>query len=149
MIWSVIRKSDDTKRISYSINAGVLGRLCLSGDVTDLSDEQWQTIDNGIAFYKKAVPYIKKGKSRIYRFTTGSDRHPRGYQAVVRENENGTLVTVHMFGGEIPSEIRVKFGNGTNVKESYSHNLVNAEICGDELVIKNIENFAGYSFIIE
>lgn len=147
-IWSVIRKSDDTKRISYSINGGVLGRLCLSGDVTDLNSEQWQTIDNGIAFYKKAASYIKNGKSRIYRFTTGSDRHPKGYQAIVRENGNGTLVTVHTFGGAVPSELRVEIPKGKQIEDSYSHKAVNAEICGNELVIKDVEDFAGYSFVI-
>ncbi len=148
-IWSVIRKSDTQKRISYSINAGILGRLCLSGDVTELSREQWDTIDNGIAFYKEAAKYIKNGKSRLYRYTTGSDRHPKGCQALVRSNEHGTLVTLHTFGGEMPEEIRIKIPHFTSVKASYSHNSVNAEIVGDELVIRNIEEFAGYSIIIE
>ncbi len=148
-IWSVIRKSDDTKRISYSINGGVLGRLCLSGDVTDLNGAQWETIDNGIAFYKKAAEYIKDGKSRLYRRTTGSDRHPKGYQVLLRSNEKGTLAVVHTFGGDIPSEIRIKIPRGTDITASYSHIPVEAQLCGDELVIKNIENFAGYSLIAE
>ncbi len=147
-IWSVIRKSDDVKRISYSINGGILGRLCLSGDVTELSNEQWGTIDNGIAFYKKAAPYIKNGKSRIHRHTTGSDRHPKGYQAVVRSNEQGTLVTVHTFGGDIPEEIKVTIPTNTKITASYSHKPVNASACGNELIIKDTENFAGYSFIL-
>lgn len=148
-IWSVIRKNDDTKRIAYSINGGVLGRLCLSGDVTDLSAEQWETIDNGIAFYKKAAEYIKVGKSRLYRYTTGSDRHPKGYQVLLRSNEKGTLAVVHTFGGAVPSEIRIKIPCGSSVTNSYSHLPVDARLCKDELIIKNIENFAGYSLIIE
>lgn len=147
-IWSVIRKSDDIKRIAYSINAGVLGRLCLSGDVTDLSDEQWATIDNGIAFYKEAAPYIKNGKSRLYRNTTGSDRHPKGYQALVRENKSGVLVTVHTFGGDMPEEIRVKLPKGSEIRASYSHKALDAKVSDGELILKNVEGFAGYSFII-
>ena len=147
-IWSVIRKSDDVKRISYSINAGILGRLCLSGNVTDLNNEQWETIDNGIAFYKAAAPYIKNGKSRLYRHTTGSDRHPKGYQAVVRSNEQGTLVTVHTFGGDIPEEIKVTIPTASKITASYSHKPVNASTYDNGLVIKNAENFAGYSFIL-
>lgn len=150
-IWSVIRKSDDPKRISYSINAGVLGRLCLSGDVTDLSEEQWDTIDRGIAFYKKAVPYIKNGKSHIHRFTAGSDRHPAGYQALVRENTEGVLVTVHTFGGDIPEKLRFEgiIPKDLQIREIYSHCPVDAEVKGKDLIINSPDNFAGYSFIIK
>ncbi|HWT74447.1 MAG TPA: glycoside hydrolase family 36 protein, partial [Mobilitalea sp.] len=51
-IWAVIRKEDDLKRIAYSIANTFLGRMCLSGDVTDLSKDSWKVIDEGISFYK-------------------------------------------------------------------------------------------------
>ena len=59
-IWAVIRKSDSRKRIAYSVAATFLGRMCLSGDVTDLSQSQWEVIDKGIAFYKRIAPIIKE-----------------------------------------------------------------------------------------
>ena len=83
-IWAVIRKTDSLKRIGYSIANTFLGRMCLSGDVTELSDDQWDVIDRGIAFYKEIAPIIKKG----YTYRVGpkitSERHPHGWQGVVR-----------------------------------------------------------------
>jgi alpha-galactosidase len=146
-IWCVIRKTDTLKRIAYSITAATLGRLCLSGDVTDLNDEQWSVIDNGIAFYKKAMPIIKNGRSFIYSDRSASDRHPRGYQAVVRKGENETLVTVHTFGGEMPKEIRIP-ADAEKIKAQYSHCKPEVYLCGGDIVIKAPENFVGYAFIV-
>ena len=60
-IWAVIRKTDSVKRIAYSIANTFLGRMCLSGDVTELTEAQWKVIDDGMAFYKKIAPIIRKG----------------------------------------------------------------------------------------
>ena len=54
-IWAVIREKDSLKRIGYSITNTFLGRMCLSGDVTHLTEEQWDVIDRGIAFYKELI----------------------------------------------------------------------------------------------
>ncbi len=43
--------------------ATLLGRMCVSGDVTDLSLQQWHTVDEGIAFYKRVAPIISVAKS--------------------------------------------------------------------------------------
>ena len=61
-IWAVIRKDDSLKRIAYSIAATFLGRMCISGDVQELSEPQWKVMDDGIAFYKRIAPV----KKRIY-----------------------------------------------------------------------------------
>ena len=65
-IWAVIQQKDSLTRIAYSMSATLLGRCCLSGHVTELTAEQWKTIEDGIAFYKAAAPVIKAGRS--YRF---------------------------------------------------------------------------------
>ncbi|MCD7744398.1 MAG: alpha-galactosidase [Lachnospiraceae bacterium] len=83
-IWAVIRTDDSLKRIAWSMINTFLGRMCLSGDVTELSRAQWQVIDNGIAFYKKLVPVIRSGQSYLYGPHQRSFRHPEGWQALVR-----------------------------------------------------------------
>ena len=65
-IWAVIRKTDSVKRIGYTVASTFLGRMCFSGDVTELSAEQWKAIEDGMAFYKKAAPAIRDGYSYIY-----------------------------------------------------------------------------------
>ncbi len=83
-IWAVIREKDSAKRIAYSITSTFLGRLCLSGDVTRLSEAQWRLIEAGMGFYREIAPVIKHGQSYRYGTRIGSIRHPEGWQAVVR-----------------------------------------------------------------
>ena len=49
-IWAVLRKDDDDKRLHYSLANTFLGRMCLSGDIYDLSDAQWNIVDEAISF---------------------------------------------------------------------------------------------------
>ena len=108
-IWAVIRQEDSLKRIAYSIAATFLGRLCLSGDVTRLSSHQWKVIENGMAFYKKISPVIKRGQSYRFGPEVTSIRHPEGWQAVLRVGEDGTMayLIIHIFDGDLPDVIQV------------------------------------------
>lgn len=60
-IWAVIRQKDSLKRIGYSIANTFLGRMCLSGDVTELTSEQWDVIERGIAFYRRSHQSYRRG----------------------------------------------------------------------------------------
>ena len=50
--------------------------------MTELTAEQWKTIEDGIAFYKAAAPVIKAGRS--YRFGPEilSYNEPEGWQGI-------------------------------------------------------------------
>ena len=145
-IWCVIRKSDTVQRIAYSVAATFLGRMCLSGDVTDLSAEQWKVIDDGIAFYKKAAPVIKHGKSKIYRKNLTSYRHPEGYQAVWRENEKSALCVVHTFENA-PEKITVQ-ADGCKISAVYPAGA-EVQISGGKLIIGDITDFSGIGVLLE
>lgn len=113
-IWAVIRRDDSLKRIAYSIANTFLGRMCLSGDVTKLTDAQWDVIDRGIAFYQKAAPIIKDGYSVLYGPKVLSWRHPKGWQCLVRtegsvehEEKDGVLAVFHTFNGEHEGTLEV------------------------------------------
>lgn len=112
-IWAVIRKTDSLKRIVYSIASTFLGRMCISGDVTDLSDAQWQMIDSGMEFYRNIAPVIKDGQSYHYGTEIKSMRHPQGWQALIRVGKNGTAYAViHIFGEEVQRQISIPLPAG-------------------------------------
>ena len=145
-IWCVIRKSDSIKRIAYSVSAGLLGRLCLSGDVTELTAEQWDAIDRGIAFYKKAVPVIRQGKSRRFGTEIKSERHPEGYQAILRTNGRYALCVIHTFKNS-PASVIIP-ADGYIVSASYSYGRVNARTENGALVLDGCEDFCGYGILL-
>ena len=111
-IWAVIRKEDSLKRIHYSLVSAFLGAMCLSGDVTDLSGEQWAVIDRDIEFYRNVRHIIARGDSRVVQSGITSYSDLRGWQTVVRENGSEALVTAHTFGGPAPETIDIAVGDG-------------------------------------
>ncbi len=146
-IWCVIRENDSKKRIAYSVAAAFLGRMCLSGDVINLTDDKWRVIEDGISFYKKAVPVIKRGFTHIYRENVTSYRHPEGYQALVRENDELILCVIHSFKNA-PKEISVKLTADAEVTDTYPRLGENARAENGTLTVSGIEDFVGCGVIM-
>lgn len=96
-IWAVLKGYDDIHRIRYSLCAGFLGRLCLSGDIFDISEENWEETLSAIQFYDKVKEIIRSGFTRVIRCNADSYGKPKGYQAVLRTLENRELLVVHTF----------------------------------------------------
>ena len=69
----------------------------LSGDIYDLADEQWALVDEGIAFYKKAAPIIKDGRTTFIGNDIPSYNKPQGEQLVIRELDGKKLFLFHRF----------------------------------------------------
>ena len=108
-IWAVIRTNDSLKRIAYSVINTFLGRLCISGDVTQLSADQWKVLDEGIQFYQEIVPIIREGQSTLFGQRNVGNRYPKGWQGLVRVGKEGkAFVTLHVFGGALPEQITIK-----------------------------------------
>ena len=142
-IWAVIRKTDSLKRIAYSIGNTFLGRMCLSGDVISLSDSQWDVIDRGIAFYQEIAPIIKQGRSYRMGPTILSERHPEGYQVVVRVGGNNeALVVIHCFNGTLPKEIIVDLPPQCphHIVNTYSYNSISVACTSTQLIYQTTEN---------
>lgn len=149
-IWAVIRKTDSLKRICYTITNTLLGRMCLSGDVLELTDEQWQVIDNGIAFYKKVASIIKEGYSTFYNNKGLSDRKLTGWRAIVRQKtQEGSLstvgckealVVVHVFTADEDIHIKLPADCPKNISETYMATDIDVHIENDILVIKTKEH---------
>ena len=107
-IWAVLRAKDTDSRIYWSMCAAFLGRMGLSGDVYDLSEHQWALADEGIAFYKKAAPIIKDGKTTFISNDVLSYNDPRGGQLVIREYDGKKLFVYHRFADSVPFEEYLK-----------------------------------------
>ena len=160
-IWAVIRKTDSVKRIGYTVASTFLGRMCFSGDVTELSAKQWKAIEDGMAFYKKAAPAIRDGYSYIESHKGSSDRHLTGWQAVIRvQSEEGKLyegkhesafVTAHIFHGEIPEKIVIDLPEGcpSTIADIYAPTAITAKVEGRQLIITPSEEMEAISVLLK
>ena len=135
-IWAVIRETDSLKRIAYSIASTFLGRMCISGDVTGLSAEQWALIEEGMAFYRAISPVIKKGQTYHLSPQVERMRHPEGWQGIVRVGENGeAYALVHTFGGAFPSVIRLSLPEGCPSKVVSVYSDIPVEASGEDGIL--------------
>lgn len=110
-IWAVILKELTRKEIRYRLVSAMLGRMCLSGDITQLSQEQWEEVKNSCSFYEKIKEVIKYGRSSLVRNSTDNQHHLQGSQLLLRVYRDHTLVIAHSFGGD-PVSLEAELPNG-------------------------------------
>lgn len=153
-IWAVIRRDDSPKRIAYSIANTFLGRMCLSGDVTELTDAQWQLIDRGIAFYKKAAVIIKHGYSMRFGNDVVSYRHPTGWQCLLRIGTetcaHRALAVFHSFNGahDAPIEIPLPEDKSYHIDEIYSDAGADVELKDGRLICQIPEDMRAVAVLM-
>ncbi len=142
-IWAVLRKTDSPKRLAWSILSGCLGALCISGDVCDLTEEQWDVVKSGIEFYRSVSDTIVHGTTAFFGPRIKKQHHPEGWQGIVRRNDNGkdAFVLVHQFGGAVPDVVEIPLGQVYDIAEVYCAGDVAVMVDGDVLVVKMKENY--------
>lgn len=103
-IWAVLHGKDDIHRTRYLLTAGFLGRLCLSGEIFDLDEAQWNEALAAVKLYDKVKHIIRDGFTEKIVCTARSYAHPEGYQIVRRTLGKEALLIVHTFenGGNPP-----------------------------------------------
>jgi alpha-galactosidase len=108
-IWAVLRPGEGDQRTSYSLAAGFLGRLCLSGDYPAAGTSQHDLVLRAIALYREIAPLIAEGHSTRFGPPVRSRVHPDGWQAVARCSPDGTraLVVLHTFAAAGVKTIQV------------------------------------------
>ncbi len=121
-IWAVLRANADEHRINYLLCASFLGRLCLSGEIFDLTESQWAQAQNAISFYSRIKHIIKDGVTTDIVATADDYSAPSGYQAVMRRLNDEALLVVHTFknGSNPPID---SFLDGYEIKECFGSEL--------------------------
>lgn len=109
-IWAVLRAGDSEERIYYSLAATLFGRMCLSGEIYDLSQRQWELVEEGMAFYRLAADIIQSGVTVLHQYTTKGYNEPKGEQLVLREMGNRGLAVYHRFAESTSEEPKLPEG---------------------------------------
>ncbi len=150
-IWAVMRATDTDRRVIYSMASTFLGRCCLSGDIYDMNDRQWGLIDEGLKFYKAAVPVIRNGKSVIERDERMDYNHLVGTQIVKRTGEKDgagmMLVVIHQFlqpSGVVAAAIP----EGKEILAVYAEDTVRPVLEDGELKVTGMEEYSACAVLI-
>ncbi len=151
-IWAVLHASDSPKRLMYSLASGFLGRLCLSGEIDELDEEQWLFVQEIIGFHDRVAPIIKNGRSRLYQHIGLSWQHPQGAQAVLRTSIDNrqSLLVAHSFAKPLPTEIVVDLPSGNwRIVASLPDKNIDVNINGNKLGVQFRQEFEGYIVHLE
>ncbi len=146
-IWAVIRKTDSAQRIIYTMAATFLGRMGFSGDIPELSDEQWQWVLDAQKLYRRVWPVIKYGLSRRYGTPLNNYLHAEGWQGVLRvaKDDESALAVVHRFKGGSGAPASMPLPNGTwQVDATYALPGDTAEVQDGALVVSMQQALSGF-----
>lgn len=94
-IWAVLRDKDAPSRTVYSLCAAMLGRICLSGDVLNMSPEKVSLIREGLDFYRSVKDIVRDGDIVGIDCDVTYYRAPYGRQIYEKQLGNRKLVVVH------------------------------------------------------
>ena len=149
-IWAVLHPGEPEHRTVYSLAATFLGRMCVSGEICDVSEAQMEWIRRAQNLYEASVPVIKTGLSRRYGPTVISNRYPKGWQAVVREGTDRrlTLVVAHRFEDEM-DDIVCPLPEGTwRIANRLMEGATTAALGDSSLRISGLAAFSGAVFLL-
>ena len=152
-IWAVLRAKDDDKRLHYSLASTFLGRMCLSGDIYDLSDAQWQTIDKAIKLYKRCNHLISLGKNYRSGVQQKSFDKLTGWQAVTRVSlgQSQVMIIIHTFE-KFRGTLKLALNQikpGYSVSEVFSRQQVKVKLTGNTLTVRGAQDFEGIVILLE
>jgi alpha-galactosidase len=151
-IWAVLRRSDSLQRLSYSLAATFLGRMCLSGDVTELGEAEWQWVRETVAFYREVAPFIRDGTFRCVRQTGESWQHLTGYQIVTALSPGGErmLVVWHRFGGRSERmELNLPRPGPWSVARDWGHPVGLATLREEKMVWMGVPEWSGGVLLLD
>jgi alpha-galactosidase len=151
-IWAVLHASDSVQRLTYSLAAGFLGRLCLSGELDELDENQWSLVQEIIRFYNRIAPIIKNGRSRLYQHIGPSWQHPQGAQVILRTSADNSqaLLVMHSFAKPLPDVMTVDLPRGNwRVDGILPGTNIDVRITGNQLDIQPAGEFEGYVVRLE
>ena len=153
-IWAVLRAKDSIQRLYYSLSNTFLGRMCLSGDIYDISEEQWAITEKAVELYGRVADIIRDGRNYRFGRRVSSYEHPTGSQAVCRvsKEKDRILVVAHSFGGfngSIEVIIPENPDKSMGVEELFARPGISASIFDGKLIIDGMNSFDGCVLVLK
>lgn len=145
-IWAVLHPEDSERRLTYSLANTFLGRMCLSGNIYELSTEKLEIVKNAVNLYKCAADIIKDGESRRFGPKVINYNFPKGWQCVVRLSKDGgsALAVFNAFDNADLKEVHVELPQleGMKVSKVLCEKGFEPSVCGKALKIPVPGNFS-------
>ncbi len=97
-IWATVQSDYSLNRVYFTLIKGMLGRLCLSGDIINLTEEKRQTVLDSVDFYNDIKHIIKEGDTLVINKNNLTKmRFPEGREYLIRFNYDKTEALLFFF----------------------------------------------------
>ena len=148
--YTVLRKWDDERRMRYILSAGMIGRLCLSGDMIELNQSQLNFMQEAIDFYTKMKPLVFNGRSHVEKhLDNNSWTSPKGYQIAIRENDKQLALILHTFKNA-PKTIEVNLGKPVVLEDIFKYADIQIDIAENgKIKFQNLQEFDGVAILFD
>ncbi len=151
-IWAVIKKDHDDRKVVFKLTTAMMGRVCLSGDLLDLTARQWALVQEALLFYRRLVPLLKEGDSIFTPPDCMSRKNITGAQSLLRTRRDGRQAAffVHAFASP-PAEVAVALPEG-EWREAGRFQLEGTgefAIAGCRAILRKPADFSGHILLLE
>lgn len=142
LVWSTLRQTDDDNRLSYSMCAGMMGQMALSGDLDLLSAEQLATVRKYVSFYEKITPELRLNSKLRIDNNSSSRNYPVGRQNMTLESDQELLQIVHFFETDaLEAEFELPAGDWV-LEDSIKADSLDFEISGGTVKFTKVAPFS-------
>lgn len=95
-VWASVCPCHDADEVYFTLVKAMLGRICLSGKLTEVSDEVRAIVKEGVAFYRNLVEIIRDGETTLIDTDEiKSLRHPCGVIRLMRRSADKKRVACY------------------------------------------------------
>ncbi|MBL6913409.1 MAG: alpha-galactosidase [Puniceicoccaceae bacterium] len=151
-VWAVLQPQDSLERVRFSLAATFLGRMCISGNLDELSGEVLDELKHAQEFYVEAAPIILEGRSRLVRKLSKGWRSPKGWQVLVREGRGAAkgrcLIVLHSFASA-SNRIEIPLPKGKWKLERSFNFVATVEVMDGTLVVEHCPDYYGGSILLK
>ena len=146
LIWSVLHNDEEIERTKYSLAATFLGRMCLSGDINSLREDQEDILIKAISFYNNIEEVLINGKSKEYGNRTIDLRKPQGTQIMTRYSDKECLIVCHSYNN--PSDdIEIQMDGNYCISDDFY--ATNIKIKDGKLIIEKMRPFTAEAILLK
>ena len=127
-IWASILPKHDIEEVKFTMVKSMLGRICLSGRLEDVSKETFDVVKAGVRYYDNLKEIILDGETvLIDTDEITSLRHPKGVARLVRESADKKKLAYYAFGYNCDAREAAIPAKGYKLLSYYG----NAEVAAD------------------
>ncbi|WP_334332203.1 glycoside hydrolase family 36 protein [Companilactobacillus sp. HBUAS59544] len=151
LIWCTIHPDDSIRYLQYHLIATFLGRICMSGDIRKMSNEQWNVIDKAFSFYKQNSQLISQGIPFRKGPEVLSYQNPNGYliSGFINDSNNEILLLVYQFRDVEEKSIKLSLDEDWQVVDQFGDEKIQLN-CGKECKVKfSSEAFSAHAFVLK